>query len=214
MKFMAVIGAGVGAIIGALVWAYFIHTSHRELASVALAMGGVIGFGAAIMGGRGYAMGIVCALLTLLAIFMGKVYGFASIMNYELEQSLSRESMFEAYEEMKTDARDFVQLKSEEEYPQFMVDHGYTDATSLVDLPSEDISDFKVYNVPQLITFNDHAPEFESWSAQQKAEIKGAFTSNGIILPMVINDLGLMDILFALIGIATAFMVGSGRAET
>jgi phosphate/sulfate permease len=68
----------VAAIVGAFVWQLIAVAFGYELGLVAWGIGGAVGMAAAMAGGRGTGIGIVCSLLALMAIFGGKHMTMAS----------------------------------------------------------------------------------------------------------------------------------------
>ena len=57
MPYVAMVGAFVGAVIGAVIWAVISGATGVEVGYVAWAIGGLVGGGAALCGGRGPPVG-------------------------------------------------------------------------------------------------------------------------------------------------------------
>ena len=70
---VSLFGALVGGTIGALVWALIARLSGYEIGFIAWGVGIAVGMGSIMFGGRGDANGVLCALVTVAAIFAGKV---------------------------------------------------------------------------------------------------------------------------------------------
>ncbi|HWA83405.1 MAG TPA: hypothetical protein VG820_08240 [Fimbriimonadaceae bacterium] len=73
MKPLGVVGALIGGLIGALLWGGITAATKLEIGYMATGVGFLVGFGSAIVGGRGFANGVMCAIVALLAMFGGKV---------------------------------------------------------------------------------------------------------------------------------------------
>ena len=91
-------------------------------------MPGLVGFGAALLGGEGATTGAVCAVLALVAIFVGKWIAVEAVGEREVRKLATSFASMDVYEETRRDADDFALLTSEAEYPEFMIVHGYTNA--------------------------------------------------------------------------------------
>ena len=85
MKPLAITGAAVAAFLGALLWAAIAYYANYEIGIVAWGIGGAVGIGAVMLGGEGVPMGLICAALTLLSIFTGKMMA----VQYQIDDLLS-----------------------------------------------------------------------------------------------------------------------------
>lgn len=210
MNILALSGATVGAVIGAAIWAGISYFTGYEVGYVAWGVGGLVGFGAHLGGGRGAATGALCAVLALLSIFAGKYYSVSFYLKAEVRAFADEMLTEEAYQEMKKDAAAFLQIASEEEYPAFMVAYGYTEAESAEDIETEELEYFKTETVEELRQFDSKYPAYSVWKALQQREMNREVQKQSVLTEAVIDNLGLIDILFAFLGIATAFKVGAG----
>ncbi len=78
---LAIVGASVGGLIGAGVWAFIVYQFQVESGWIAWGIGALVGVGAA-MGARGYAgatTGIAAAVIALLAVFGGRYAAISMI---------------------------------------------------------------------------------------------------------------------------------------
>ena len=210
MKTGAIVAAAVGALLGAIIWAVISATTGYEVAYVAWGIGLLVGFGAKAAGGEGKSIGVMCALLALVAIFCGKVFAVQYTMPGEIRKLAEEEYPRSLYDEITLDAADFAEVSSEEEYPAFMVAHGYSAAEHPEGVTAEELAEFKEYWVEDLRAFHADQPTFEEWREHAVESAVDLVMANLPITQAVVEDLGLLDILFAVLGLATAYKVGSG----
>ena len=119
MKTAAFLGAVAGGLVGAVLWAVIACTTGMEIGYVAWAVGGLVGFGAYALGGRGKAAGVTCAGIAAAAILVGKVF--------TIQQFVGGFSIEAIYEELLPKAEAFGQV-GRRRTPAFMVAHEYTAA--------------------------------------------------------------------------------------
>ncbi len=67
------------------------------------------------------------------------------------------------------------------------------------------IAEFREYSVPELTEFSAKEPGYEEWSKGQREWIEFQVAESGGTLGLVKEELGPIDILFLVLGIATAF---------
>lgn len=208
-----ILGALIGAVIGAAVWGGVTYATETQWGILAWAVGGAVGFGAAVMGGRGTSMGIVCAVLALAAIFAGKMFTIhliAGKIQNQVETTLLSPRL---YEEQKKDAAAFAKVSGDEQYRQFMIENGYSAADKPEDVSDEDLREFKNDVMPELVKFTETQPSYEAWKADISKNLSARVHDNQEIAGLVRDNLGVFDILFGLLGLASAFKVGSGRED-
>lgn len=195
--------ASAGAAVGALLWAGVSYMMHLEIGYLAWGIGGLVG-GACVLGkGRGQPVAIACAVLTLVAIFAGKILGMQLILSDATEQvraMLTREM----YEEARIDAAGFAALSvppTKEEVRIYIADRGYGDVGASDSVTDEDVEIFHAEWAPELRAFNQRQPSFEQWQDDALAALgdEEAATS------MVMDELSAIDLIFALLGVTTAF---------
>ncbi|MEU1803846.1 hypothetical protein [Streptomyces sp. NPDC019937] len=88
---LAAVGAAlVAAVVGALAYAFLLSSladtdsnppEVRKFAYAGVALGALVGLVVAKLGGRNVALWVVGAVLALVAIFLGELYGYAMILN-------------------------------------------------------------------------------------------------------------------------------------
>lgn len=221
-KIMAILAAVGAAVLGALLWQFIATSFGYELGVVAWAIGGAVGFVAAMMGGRGLLTGIICGVLAFGSIFGGKYLAADSIKTemvsaiQELQtgfddpemQQFYDEEMRAIYEEVKMDARLFSRLTSESEYAQFMVDRDYTEASSAAGVSGMEVREFIEYTVPELQWFTANNPSFREWQDYNLNSVTDMST-----MEWIKEDLGWLDIVFIVLGVGTAFRLGVGSDD-
>ena len=208
--------AAVAALIGALVWMLIAVGFGYELGIVAWGIGGAVGIAAAALGGRGQAAGAICGTLALLAILGGKFLAVDSIQS-SIADVLADQQMWDSeteayFEELRVDADLYGSIGTDEHsLRRFMVDRGYTAADSVPEVSVEELAFFYTYEQPTLSWVADTKPSYEEWQAYAMQEITELST-----LDLVTSELGILDGIFLLLGIGTAFRLGRGsiREET
>jgi len=210
MNILALSGATVGAVIGAAIWAAISYFTGYEVGYVAWGVGALVGFGAHLGGGRGAATGALCALLALLSIFAGKYYSISFQAKAAIDNIAEEGLTEETYQISKDEAQVFQRIASEDEYPAFMVEYEYTEAESAEEITEEELEYFKTETAAELKQFESIYPTYEVWKALKRKELSQELNSQAFIVSVIKGNLGLIDLLFAFLGIATAFKVGAG----
>lgn len=214
----ALLGGLAGAALGAFGWALITYFTGYEVGYVAWAVGGLVGFGVVRLGGRGNTMAMAAAVLALLAILGGKMLAVRMGAPEELRKDPKFASQSD-YDEQQKDARDFSSLKGEEDYRSFMVSHKYTEAEKAADISDDEVRFFTEKAVPLLRDFHESTPNYEDWREERLEGVAGMLNDPKLLLEAVQSDLGLFDLLFAALGIGTAFKLVaaaggvSGRPE-
>lgn len=208
--FGMVIGGGIAGIIGSAVWALVAYGAGLEIGWIAWLIGGLVGFGVAMAGGKGGNAGLLAAAIAVLAICLGKVVTVEMLLNHKIEQKVSSSDARDFYEKMKKAAPEFRKLDSTDGYAAFMVTHRLTDARSAENVTQEDLSDFKQRTAPDLQQFESQYPSFDVWKAKKSRSMTAAVAARISVWDELNATLGFMDILFFFLGIATAVRVGSG----
>lgn len=204
-------GALIGAGLGASLWAAVAHFTGYEVGIVAWAVGGLVGFGASILGGRGAAMGVICAILALVAIFFGKYISMKMLFEKETEKAAAQMFTWEEYQNYLNEARAYHRANTEEQQRAFMVEYEYTETQEPEEITQEEFEAFRAESEPDLLETARNPPSYEDWKAEKKALFDLVVSAMGdqMVMDAVIENLGLFDIIFALLGIATAFKVGA-----
>lgn len=211
MNTKALMGALVGAIVGALIWAAVSYFTGYEVGWVAWGIGALVGGFAKALGSSDKATAAACAALALGSIFVGKVMA----VEYSVGQMVSSlgEVLYtpEYYEEYKVQVDEFHQLKSVDEYPDFILKHDLRSADAQGDITAEELDHFKSKTVPEFKQFKEEQPAFEKWREDQLAGLSLAASQGPSTVDAVVDELGPIDIIFALLGVVTAYKLALGE---
>ncbi len=204
MKPSVIICAGIGGLVGALVWGGIIALTGYEVGYVAWGVGGLVGFGALLGGGRGANAATVAAGVTVVAIFAGKVIGVEGGKHHiyeQLAESLPREFYDQSVEEAKL----FARLSGPEAFAQFMIDNAYTQATRPSEVTAEELDVFTKINAPVLEKIHLENLTFEEWRLVfAEHQFRYGMAEIGTA-SLVVESLSVMDAIFFVLGIATAY---------
>ncbi|MDQ2987127.1 MAG: hypothetical protein M3R13_10485 [Armatimonadota bacterium] len=221
IKVSGVIGAIVAAVVGAVVWALLAKYSGFEIGYVAWGIGAAIGYLSNRLGSKGAANGVLCAALALVSIGAGKILGSMWTVQQDFEELYVEEWLStSSFQEVMGDAADFSRVKKPDEYPQFMVDHGYSAASDPKEVTAEEISYFEQVHVADLKWISETGPDHETWKTRSEPAAIAAAKED--VAALTLNDhigyvkdgFNVIDILFAVFGVASAFVLGRGQAET
>ncbi len=205
----AIAAAAGAAVVGALVWKIIAVSFGYEVGLVAWAIGGAVGFVAASMGSRGMQAGIVCGVLAFGAIALGKYWAAQAVID-EVQQGISEvlgddTDVGDWYQEFVEDAQVLRGVSdSDASIRQYMVDRGYTEAVNADAVTSEELSEFREVFEPDLRNFDPEQSDSEAWK-----EIAFGELSDLSAMDVMLDGLGALDILFLLLGVGTAFRLGS-----
>ncbi|MDJ0917569.1 MAG: hypothetical protein QNJ05_07390 [Woeseiaceae bacterium] len=205
----ALAAAAAVALFGAWLWKFVAVTFDYEFGLIAWGIGGAVGFAAAVSGSRGVQAGIVCGVLALGSIVLGKYWAYSEFVDGFQEAvsgaMVSDEEMNDYFEQDLADARAFVNGSGSDDFVRsFMVERGYTDTTDPSRVSTDDLEYFRDYVEPALLEMAQQSPDFEEWQANSMEAIAE-------ISPWALmrEGFGILDILFAFLGIGTAFRLAS-----
>lgn len=194
---LAMVGAGIGAAL----WAAIAYFAQVEIGYVAWGIGGLVGGACTLGGGRGTTMAALCALLTLLSIFAGKFAGMHLLMDGEIDKHLRPMLTQELYQVQMDEALAIAAIlpsPSDDRIRSHLVERGlFFEETEIT---PEDLVEFREW-LPQLEKMARERPTFQQWQDQAVAEV----ATSGTAMEAVKEELSPIDILFALLGITTAF---------
>lgn len=222
IKPAGIVAALIAAVVGAVIWGLIAKFSGYEVGYVAWGIGAAIGFASnRLGGGAGVANGALCAALALVAIAGGKVAGSMWTMEDDLAEYYTEEWLSEdSYMTLVAEARVFAKT-SDVQYAQFMVDHGYTNETDPKAVSADEIAFFKEGHAQNLRKLAETKPTLEDWrtaeedgiaeSAKEAAKEEAAAATLSDHVSVVKDNLDAMDLLFAGLGIVSAFGLGKGR---
>ena len=197
--------AAGGALIGAALWAGIAYATGFEIGYVAWAIGGLVGGGMVLGGGRGVAHAGIAAALALVGIFAGKYYGTSMLIEHQLKQL---DAMFDrsAFEQMREMAMDAPAMPGGE----LAVE--YVDDTEPGDATAEELQQLAEAEYRAMELLRDPNYTFEHWRDDRRREMRS------MIKPMdlMLEGFGFLDVVFILLGLTTAFSVvqrASARAQ-
>ncbi|MEM6810347.1 MAG: hypothetical protein AAF574_14005 [Pseudomonadota bacterium] len=207
----AAIGAAfAAALVGAWVWKFVAVTFQFEFGLIAWGIGGAVGAAAAGLGSKGMKAGVVCAVLALGAIALGKYWSYSAAIS-ELQGHMltamaeEADSMRGMYEEEMEDGRILISGSGSDDFTRrFMIDRYYTGAERPDDISDAELARFRAAEEPRLRQIAEIDASFEEWQQAMAGSL------NDIpILQLMREDLGAFDFIFAFLGIGTAFRLGS-----
>jgi hypothetical protein len=224
MKPGGIVGALAAAAIGAIAWALVAKFTGYEVGYVAWGVGALIGFTSALLGGKGVTNGVVCAVLALAAIASGKVLGSMWTTEQNAREAFAEEMLSqESYNMMMAESQEFAAISDETDYPKFLVDNGYYELTSVEEVTPGHIAQFKEQTAERLRQMAQTDPTYEQWKESETphamevvdayAKEEAALWTIGDHIAWSKDNLAAMDILFAVLGIASAFALGKGKEE-
>ncbi len=212
MRPIAIVAPAIGAIAGALVWAGISYYTEYEIGYVAWGIGALIGWLGGRVGGGGTNMGIYCGALALGSIFIGKVIAIQTSGEHWLDQFLNTGLTAAAYQESREDAAAFATTESSE-WRTFMVTRGFTEAKSPDRVTDDELRRFEQNHAQNLRDIAANPPSYEEWKSREEERVRASFRSEFSPMQAAKENLGPIDILFALLGIVTAFQLGRGSRE-
>ncbi len=210
MPSRVLLAAVAGAAGGAIVWALVAGLTGYEVGYVAWGVGALVGFAAAKAGGRGTTTGLACAGLALVAIFAGKLLATHFAVRSEVRNQLARIYSYDTYNELMVDAQLYGDVEGEDELRRFLVDRNYSFASEPAEVSAGELDDFRANSLPQIKAFSDGPPPYEAWRQRSIADAYARVMAQVSTVQVVADNLGLFDILFAVLGLTTAFKLGEG----
>lgn len=202
-----ILAAALAAVVGAVAWGVIAVMSGYEVGYVAWGIGALVGFAASLAGGRGNGLAWGCALLTLAAIFGGKMLSFS----WSLDGVVDEVATQEGYAEFVHDVEGFQRIdpSSDAELHEYMVEYGYTPQFKLDGEVGPALAEFREAHQPRLTREGGVVPSYDEWRGEVR-DLLGEIP----VMDAVTEDLAPMDLLFALLGVLSAFkMAGGGKDE-
>lgn len=187
----AVMLGALAAIAGAVVWALLRIYANTEHGLLAWGIGALIGFAIVKGGGHGTVLAACAGGLALCSIGAGKYVSYQDAVDQYVAESMTED----AYRERQRDATDWVALgdsPTEAQVKEFMDSH---------DFDPEDPGEFAADVGPHLSSFAAEKPSLDQWRASGREMVTDGYT----FLVHLREDFHPLDILFAILGIATAF---------
>lgn len=185
---------GIAALVGAAAWGLLVHFSHREYGILAWAIGAFVGAAIVKGGGHGNLLAVAAGLLALASIGTGKHFGFQLTVD-SVASEIAGKIEDPQLQERRKDAADWVALGAEptaEQIRTFAEGHEY-------DFTTRD--EFLRVEGELLRQFHAAQPTLDQWRDQ----IRGQITAEASFVDYLKDDFHPADLLFAGLGIASAF---------
>lgn len=199
-------GGSIAGLMGAIIWATIIYFTDRELGLVAWGIGGLVGFGvlSAIQmtgGGASPGAGVIAAVISVFSIFLGKAVGIYLLL----------QGMFVPLADTELLVDDLIfDIVVEEIYVEYE-ENGTEDDEIDYELVEKEAEKRIQHAKPE------QKAKWEAEAAIQKAEFEQALQGGGgtllgvfIAVLGAIFSVGILDILFFGLAIATAYKLASG----
>lgn len=197
---------------GALIWKYVAAIFGYEHGIIAWGIGAAVGVGASMFGSKGLSTGVICVVFALLAILGGKymaMESFQSSWSEDITTAIEgQEEEFKQFyqQDLKAAAAFSEGVEGREELLSFLNEHGYMEIYEVDEITDAEIADFNEYVVPHLKNIAEQKSSFEQW-------LQGSFQENledVSTMELVKSDIGIIGIIFFLLGIGSAFKIGKG----
>ena len=211
MNGRAIIGGAAGGVAGALIWGAVSALTNYEVGYIAWGIGVLVGGGAALFEARGAGMGAVCAILALVSMLVGKMAAVEFSAPQAIREVAAAELSQQVYDEMCEDAEAFAQLPPDADVREFMLEHDFSEASRASEVPVSEVKDFLEFTAPDLRRVHEARLDYSTWRDEQTERAVDVLTSQMPVFEIVVDELGPMDIIFALLGVGTAYLIGSGR---
>jgi hypothetical protein len=189
----AMVVGGVVALLGALAWGLIAFYLHREFGLLAWAIGAAIGAAMVKAGAHGTLLAVAAGLLALASIASGKQIAFR-LEVHQVTTKIAAELTPEMHAEQTKDAADWVALgagATDEQVKKFIAEHGY----------EGNAADFRIEVAPMLAEMAKNQPSLAQWREQMQAR----FVDHMSFIDFVKEDFHPLDILFVILGIASAY---------
>ena len=208
MKPAVLIGACVAGVVGALVWGAIAHFTGYEIGYIAWGIGLAVGYAALKFGdGEGSAStGVTCAIIAAASILAGKYAAYSLGASGAADEFLRG-----AYTEHRRDAAAFAKIDKRDDaaVKRFMVEREWTDEKTATKVTDAELAEFRETEVPYLLQL-EQGMEFEAWKDSERAQFMSSMLSAAVASKAPFEStFGVVDIIFMVLGIATAFKVGS-----
>jgi len=199
----AALGAGIA---GALAWGAVVHFTNYEIGYLAWGIGALIGWAAGFMGARGKTASIAAAVIALVSIVGGRYLGLTLSMGSITDEARAGLSA-DMFAEYQRDATDWsgVDATDDAAVRAFMVTHAWAEEP----VPAEDLAGFKTDTAPLLAWMHASNPSLEQWRDRLVESL-----DTSIDLEVMKSSFSAIDLLFAFLGISTAYGLVMRRSAT
>ncbi len=166
-RLRGIIGALLGGLIGATIWAASVYFTGYEIKYVAVGVGVLSGWGSRILGGgRDYHLGLFASACAFVAILVGVYFG----AKLYTEKTISFEVATFEYEMRLDRAKEAADLKTLQEYKEFIAATQSTlykpiDPSSIT---PKQVLEFQTTELPQLKKFANGEPSRDEFIKQER----------------------------------------------
>jgi len=154
------------------------------------------------LGARGQSAAITCGALALGSIVIGKLL-VGHVVFHQTGKASEEYYPTEAYAVMRAASEGFSKLDMTE-HRDFMVRHGFTDADSADDIDSGEMLWFQSVVVPLFGRLESEKLDEDAWRAAAVNHHTRFVLEADSPFHLVTSSLSLIDIVFAVLGVATA----------
>ena len=200
---LGVAGALAGSLIGVFVWFLLIKSTGSPLLVMAWGIGGLTGFGAFLLTKNGgLPLGVASAICALAAIISGQCLAAKAIRSQEATRRANV-----AYGSQLEFAKEALRADSPGEFRKLL---GPATGTREDEVTDDQIKNFQEQELPRLRDFALGKPSRAEFVVEQQSRFAEEFNYKKYFLSEDLKS-GLFMALFAILGIATAYKVGSGK---
>jgi hypothetical protein len=198
-------GAGLGGLLGVVAWYFLIKSSGSAFAFVAWGVGAVTGLGARLLAKTGsMSLGIASAVCALLAIAGGEYLAVQAVGARQATQLAAQ-----AYRAKLEFARTAVQAETPDEFRKLIARQNEKNPEQITD---EEIKNFQEQDLPALRDFAQGKPAKAEFVQTLVPRFAEAFDFRAYFFKEDLKA-GLFLVLFAALGIATAYKLASGESS-
>ncbi len=212
MNMVSLLVATLAAVVGAAAWGGITYLTNYEIGYVAWGIGLLVGVGAKIGGSSGKLAGVCCGLLALASIFAGKVLAIDFSAPAEVRKGVADSATPEMFNEMSADATAFAALTSENQHAAFMIERNYAEGQNAGEVSPEQLAYFRSASVPILLWMHAEKPAYEAWKDRFVNDVSATYLAQMPSAQFAFAELGIIDIIFAVLGVGTAYKLASMSA--
>jgi hypothetical protein len=200
---LGAVGAVVGGLLGATVWYFLIKSTGSAFALVAWGVGAVTGLGAILLAKQGsLGLGVLSATCALLAIVFGEYLAVKAIVTKEG----TKMAAFAYVTELEF-ARQAVKAETPEDLRKLLAEEKEKNPEEITD---EHIKKFRDEELPRLRDLSKGKPSRAEYAKALGKKFADEFDYKEFFFHEDVKS-GLFMVLFAVLGIASAYKIASGE---
>jgi hypothetical protein len=173
-----VIGALIGGLIGAVLWAASVYLTGYEIRYVAIGVGALAGLGSRTLGGgRDYHLGLFASACAFAAILVGVYFG----AKLYTQKTISVQVATFEYNERIEKAKEAATLTTQEEYKDFIAASKSTifRPVAPASITAKEVIEFQTTELPKLKKFASGEPSRETFiQAERRAYLEKLTTKD------------------------------------